>query len=230
MSDFCKDTKDRMISWVFTTKTILMLINYIIIFEKAFNSVINNSSKILLMLERRGNWSVVGTLSSVILFKYRTYISNFEEGGKTSLGKRLINNYLNWGAEVIREFFKKIGWDTVRTRGLAWTKIFNNIDNFSVITRNKGEGVSYWGSKKIFKMFFGLGDFVINWGPNVGVKVIKRVRNAFFVCDDFITLNYLLYIGWLFLRNINKTFDTFPCFFDIRIMFFKIGSKVLFFY
>lgn len=96
-----------------------MLIDYIIIFEKAFNSVINNSFKNFADVRKEGNWSVVGTLCSVILFKYRTYISNFEEGGKRSLGKRLINNYLDWSAEVIRKFFKKIGWDTVRTRGLA---------------------------------------------------------------------------------------------------------------
>ena len=96
-----------------------MSIDYIIIIEKAFNSVINNSFKNFADVRKEGNWSVVGTLCSVILFKYRTYISNFEEGGKRSLGKRLINNYLDWSAEVIRKFFKKIGWDTVRTRGLA---------------------------------------------------------------------------------------------------------------
>ena len=95
-----------------------MLIDYIIIFEKAFNSVINNSFKNFADVRKEGNRSVVGTLCSVILFKYRTYISNFEKGGKTSLCKRLINNYLKWGAEVIGEFFEKIGWDTVKTRGL----------------------------------------------------------------------------------------------------------------
>ena len=96
-----------------------MLIDYIIIFEKAFNSVINNSFKNFADVRKEGNWSVVGTLCSVILFKYRTYIGNFEKGGERSLCKRLINNHLNWGAELIGEIFKKIGWDTVRTRGLA---------------------------------------------------------------------------------------------------------------
>ena len=59
-----------------------MLIDYIIIFEKAFNSVINNSFKNFADVRKEGNRSVVGTLCSVIFLNIGHTLAILRREGK----------------------------------------------------------------------------------------------------------------------------------------------------